>query len=294
MLSSSPLAKETIEVIGHKMAFHARGEGPAILLLHGNPTSLYLWRNVLPPLDGLGRLIAPDLIGMGDSEKLARPDPDTYNYATHRRFIWAFIESVLRPDELIIFVTHDWGSALAFDWAFHHQDRVAGVAYMEAIVRPFADWSDWGPTAETFKRLRSMEGETMVLRDNVFVEKLLFGSNIRWLNDDEKAEYRRPFEKPLYRWPTLLWPRQIPVGGEPPTVVKIVEDYAAWLPTSKFPKLFVNAEPGAILVGAAREFCRSWNKQTEIAVPGVHFVQEDSGPVIGQEIARWIRACRLN
>ncbi len=142
MLSSSPLAKETIEVIDHRMAFHARGEGLAILSLHGNPTSSYLWRNVLPPLDGLGRLIAPDLIGMGDSEKLARPDPDTYNYATHRRFIWAFIESALRPNELIIFVTHDWGSALAFDWAFHHQDRVAGIAYMEAIVRPFADWSE--------------------------------------------------------------------------------------------------------------------------------------------------------
>jgi haloalkane dehalogenase len=293
MLSTGPLKKQTIKVHGRKMAFHDAGSGPAIVFLHGNPTSSYLWRNVLPPLRGHGRFIVPDLIGMGDSEKLPNPGPETYNYSIHRKFLWTFLEDVIPSHGPIVFVAHDWGSALAFDWALHHQDRIRGIAYMEALVRPFLAWDEWTAVQELFHGFRSPRGEEMILDKNIFVEQLLFASNIRKLTDVEMAEYRRPFEQPAHRWPTLTWPRQIPIGGEPAEVAHIVRAYASWLPGTGFPKLFINAEPGAILVGVVREFCRTWNNQTEVTVPGVHFVQEDSGPEIGQAIARWMSDCKL-
>lgn len=293
MLSAAPLAKQTVEVHGRTMAFHAEGSGTPIVFLHGNPTSSYLWRNVLPPVAGHGRLIVPDLIGMGDSEKLPNPDPDTYRYATHRNFLWAFLDALVPSSEPVVFVAHDWGSALAFDWAFHHQDRVRGISYMEALVRPFVGWSEWPALQDLFQAFRSPKGEEMILDQNVFVEQLLFGSNLRKLTGAEMVEYRRPFARRSDRWPTLTWPRQIPIGGEPAEVAEILRAYASWLPDTNFPKLFINAEPGAILVGAAREFCRTWKNQTEIRVPGVHFLQEDSGPDIGRAIARWIIDCKV-
>ena len=288
-MSTAPLAKSHADILGHKMAYHVRGTGRPVLFLHGNPTSSYLWRDVLPELDGLGRPIVPDLIGMGDSEKLPSPGADTYTFETHRKFLWGFIEAVAGPEPIVL-VVHDWGSALGFDWANHHRDRVAGIAYMEGIVRPFAGWEEWNPDATAiFQGFRSDAGEKLILERNLFVERVLPGSVLRTLAPEEMAEYRRPFARPEERWPTLTWPRQIPVGGEPANVAAIAADYAAWLSESEIPKLFVNAEPGAILTGAVREFCRRWPHQTEVTVPGSHFMQEDSAHEIGRHIAQWLR-----
>jgi haloalkane dehalogenase len=293
-MTEKPLTKTTVEVLDSSMAYHERGEGAPVLLLHGNPTSSYLWRDVIPELEGRGRLIAPDLIGMGDSGKLPNPGPDTYRFTTHRRYLGAFIDAVIGPKESIVFVVHDWGSALGFDWANRHRDRVRGIAYMEAIVRPVASWDEWSASAvPIFQGFRSDKGEAMILDRNMFVERVLPGSVLRRLTEAEMAEYRRPFARREDRWPTLTWPRQIPIEGEPADVVQIAADYSLWMAQNDVPKLFVNAEPGAILIGAPREFCRSWKNQTEATVPGSHFIQEDSGPAIGQAVARWMKANSL-
>ncbi|MBN9043904.1 MAG: haloalkane dehalogenase [Rhizobiales bacterium 62-47] len=293
-MSDAPLAKSAVEVRGQRMAYHARGEGAPVLFLHGNPTSSYLWRDVIPELEGRGRLIAPDLIGMGDSAKLPDVGPDTYRYTTHRDFLWAFIDAVIGKDESVVLVVHDWGSALGFDWANHHRDRVRGIAYMEAIVRPIAGWEEWSAAATpVFQGFRSDKGEQMILDRNLFVERVLPGSVLRQLSDAEMAVYRQPFLAREDRWPTLTWPRQIPIAGEPADVVRIVADYAQWMAANDVPKLFVNAEPGAILIGALRDFCRSWRNQTEVTVKGSHFIQEDSGAAIGQAIAGWMTANSL-
>ena len=204
------------------MAYHERGEGAPVLFLHGNPTSSYLWRDVIPELDGLGRLIAPDLIGMGDSAKLPNPGPDTYRFTTHRDYLGAFIDAVIGPAESLVLVVHDWGSALGFDWANRHRDRVRGIAYMEAIVRPVASWDEWSASATPiFQGFRSDKGETMILERNMFIERVLPGSVLRKLTEAEMTEYRRPFLQAEDRWPTLTWPRQIPIAGEPADVVQI-------------------------------------------------------------------------
>jgi haloalkane dehalogenase len=288
-MTEKPLAKNSIGILRHRMAYHERGQGRPILFLHGNPTSSYLWRNVVPQLEGSGRLIAPDLIGMGDSEKLPDVTPHTYRFTTHRRYLWAFIDEVIGLEEKILLVIHDWGSALGFDWANHHRERVRGIAYMEGIVRPLLGWSEWNQAAAPiFQGFRSDKGEEMILDRNLFVERVLPGSILRKLSEAEMAEYRKPFQKREDRWPTLTWPRQIPIGEEPAEVVEIVRDYAAWMTENYLPKLFVNADPGAILTGPVREFCRGWKNQTEVTVKGSHFIQEDSGPLIGQAIANWI------
>lgn len=290
-MSEAPLAKQAVDVRGRRMAYHARGEGRPILFLHGNPTSSYLWRDVIPELEGHGRLIAPDLIGMGDSDKLPAPKPDTYRFTTHRDFLDGFIEAVIGDSEPVVLVVHDWGSALGFDWANRHRDRVHGIAYMEAIVRPIAGWEEWSPSATpVFQGFRSDKGEQMILDRNLFVERVLPGSVLRKLTDAEMAEYRKPFVQREDRWPTLTWPREIPIAGEPADVVAIAAAYSQWLATSDLPKLFVNADPGAILIGVLREFCRTWPNQTEVTVAGSHFIQEDSGAAIGQAIAQWIVA----
>jgi haloalkane dehalogenase len=278
-------------VLGSRMAYHERGEGAPVLLLHGNPTSSYLWRNVIPQLEGCGRLIAPDLIGMGDSAKLPNPGPDTYRFATHRQYLAGFIDAVIGPTQPIVFVVHDWGSALGFDWANRHRDRVRGIAYMEAIVRPIASWDEFSASATPiFQGFRSDKGETMILDRNMFVERVLPGSVLRKLSDAEMTEYRRPYLEAADRWPMLTWPRQIPIAGEPADVVQIAADYSQWMAQNDIPKLFVNAEPGAILIGAPREFCRRWHNQSEVTVPGSHFIQEDSGPAIGEAVAEWMKA----
>jgi haloalkane dehalogenase len=286
-----PHPKKFAAVKGQRMAYVELGAGePLFLFLHGNPTSSYLWRNVMPEVAGLGRCVAPDLIGMGDSTKLEHPGPDTYSFAAHRDFLWGFIDAVTGSDHPLVLVGHDWGSALAFDWANHHRGRVKGIAYMEAIVRCLA-WAEWPEgSRRVFQGFRSAAGEEMVLDKNLFVERVLPASILRQLEPAEMAEYRRPFASSREdRWPTLAWPRQIPIDGEPPSVVASVTTYAAWMAENELPKLFVNADPGAILTGPQREFCRTWLNQTEITVGGSHFIQEDSGPEIGRAIAAWAK-----
>lgn len=288
-MSEQPLTKKFVDVLGTQMAYHERGRGAPIVFLHGNPTSSYLWRDVLPELEGYGRLIAPDLIGMGDSAKLPNAGPGTYRFGIHRNHINALIEAVIGPSEPITFVLHDWGSALGFDWANRHRDRIRGIAYMESIVRPFVDWQEWSAAAiPIFQGFRSDKGENMILDRNMFIERVLPGSVLRKLTEAEMTEYRRPFAERADRWPTLTWPREIPIGGEPVDVVQVVDEYARWMAENDVPKLFVNADPGAILVGPAREFCRGWRNQTEVSVRGSHFVQEDSGAEIGRAIAAWL------
>ena len=284
--------KRRATVDGLSMAYIEEGSGDPIVFLHGNPTSSYLWRNVIPHVAPLGRCIAPDLIGMGDSDPLPDSGPGRYRFVDHRRCLDGLLEALdVRGN--VTFVVHDWGSALGFDWANRHRDAVAGLAYMEAIVRPVA-WAEWPEAARSvFQGFRSEAGESMVLERNIFVEAVLPRSVLRELTDDEMAEYRRPFREPgERRRPTLTWPREIPIEGEPADVTEIVSGYGAWLHTSRVPKLFVNAEPGAILTGQLREFCRTWPNQTEVTVRGSHFVQEDSPDEIGRAIAGWLPSTR--
>jgi haloalkane dehalogenase len=225
---------------------------------------------------------------MGDSDKLEQPGPDTYRFAAHRDFLWGFIEAAIGRESPLVLVGHDWGSALGFDWANHHRDRMRGFAYMEAIVRPLV-WSEWPESSRRlFQGFRSAAGEELVLDKNMFVERVLPASILRKLETAEMAEYRRPFANSREdRWPTLAWPREIPIDGEPVAVVERVRAYADWMAENDIPKLFVNAEPGAVLVGPQREFCRKWRNQTEVTVRGSHFIQEDSGREIGKSIAAW-------
>jgi len=291
MTTTAELPKKKAEVLGKTMAYAETGQpdGQPIVFLHGNPTSSYLWRNVMPHLESQGRCIAPDLIGMGDSDKLEDSGPDRYTFVEHRRYLHALLEQ-LGVNRDVTLVIHDWGSALGFDWANQHRDAVKGIAYMEAIVTPVKSWDEWPEAARAiFQGLRSPAGEDMVLEKNLFVEAILPGSILRKLEDAEMAAYRRPFQEAGEgRRPTLTWPRQIPIEGEPAEVVEIVQAYAEWLSgAADVPKLFLNAEPGAILTGAVREFCRSWPSQEEVTVKGSHFVQEDSPDEIGAAVARW-------
>jgi len=257
------------------------GDEPVLVFLHGNPTSSYLWRNVISGLTERARCLAPDLIGMGRS---GSSSTGTYRFVDHRRHLDAWFEAVV-PESEVTLVVHDWGSGLGFDWANRHRDRVSGIVYMEAIVRPVS-WSDWPDGARgIFEGFRSDAGEEMILRKNVFVEAVLPGSIMRQLEPEELDRYREPFVEPgESRRPTLTWPREIPIDGEPEDVHRIVTEYGAWLERSEVPKLFVNADPGAILRGPQREYCRTWPNQTEVTVPGIHFLQEDSPDQIAEAI----------
>ena len=272
---------------GKRIAYLEAGVGDPIVLLHGNPTSSYLWRNVIPQLEGLGRVIAPDLIGQGDSEKLPESEgPERYSF----QVAFDYLDGLLRhieADQNVTLVIHDWGSGLGFHWASLNPHAVKGVAYMEAIVAPLS-WQDWPESARgIFQGFRSEKGEDLVLTRNLFVEGVLPSSILRDLSADEMAQYRAPFDTPANRQPTLNWPRQIPIDGEPPHMVSLVEAYGAFMAASPIPKLFINAEPGSILVGVQRDFCRSWPNQTEVTVKGLHFIQEDSPDAIGHAIADW-------
>ena len=292
-IGSEPYAQlKYHEIAGRRMAYIDEGQGDAIVFQHGNPTSSYLWRNVMPSLEGLGRLVACDLIGMGASDKLSPSGPDRYNYAEQREFLFALWDALDLGDRVVL-VLHDWGSALGLDWANQHRDRVQGIAYMEAIVTPMT-WDDFHPSVRgVFQGFRSPEGERMVLEQNVFVEGVLPGAIRRRLSDEEMNYYRRPFVDPGEdRRPTLSWPRNIPIDGEPAEVVALVNEYRGWLEESDVPKLFVNAEPGANLTGRIREYVRSWPNQAEITVPGVHFIQEDSPHEIGSAVAQFVRRLR--
>ena len=277
-------------VNGKRLAYIEEGHGDPIVLLHGNPTSSYLWRNVIPELTASGRVIAPDLIGQGDSEKLSVSEgPGRYTFEVAYEYLVGLL-SELDAEQNVVLVGHDWGSALGFHWARNHPDLVRGIAYMEALVSP-VEWSEWPEAARgIFQGFRSEKGEDLVLTRNLFVEAVLPNSVIRKLTDEEMGHYRAPFSTPDDRQPTLNWPRQIPIDGEPVEMVELVTEYGRWLEQSvTLPKLFINAEPGSILVGRQREYCRTWPHQKEVTVPGKHFIQEDSPSEIGQAIAEWLK-----
>ena len=291
MISAAfPYKKQRRRVLGREMAYVEVGQGDPIVLLHGNPTSSYLWRNVLPHLEPLGRCVAPDLIGMGDSDKLPNSGPGSYRFVEHCRYLDALLVA-LDVRERVTFVIHDWGSALGFDWANRHRDAMKGIAYMEAMVgRQYWDhWDKFG-MRPVLQALRSEAGEQMVLQDNFFIERILPKAVLRTLSVEEMAEYRRPFAEPGEgRRPTLTWPRQIPIAGEPADVHAIATEYADWLGTSNVPKLFLKAEPGAILANDTLvNLVRGWPALTEKTAAGIHFVQEDSPDEIGRAVASWM------
>ena len=290
MLSESmPYEKKFRDVNGRKIAYVDEGSGDPIVLLHGNPTSSFLWRNVAPELLASGRVIIPDLIGHGDSEKLPESDgPERYTLEVAYDYLSGLLHAI-GVSANVALVIHDWGSALGFMWAMRNSTAVRGVAYMEGIVAPVS-WDDWPEGARgIFKGFRSEKGEDLILKRNMFIEAVLPTSIIRDLTDKEMEAYRAPFSSPEDRQPTLNWPRQIPIEGEPPEVVALVEEYGAFMAASDLPKLFINAEPGSILVGKQREFCRGWPNQQEVTVKGLHFIQEDSPVEIGQAVAAWLK-----
>jgi len=280
--------KKFATVHGKQMAYIEEGTGDPIVFLHGNPMSSYLWRNVMPHLAGKGRLIAPDLIGMGDSDKLDNSGPDSYTFVEHRKYLFALLEQLGVTDNVTL-VIHDWGSGLGFHWAHTHPEAVKGIAFMEAIVETRDSWDQFPDRArEMFQALRSPAGEEMVLDKNLFVEALVPGSILRDLTEEEMNEYRRPFANAGEdRRPTLTWPRQIPIEGQPADVTEIVDAYLDWLGKTSIPKLFVNADPGVLITGAVRDRVRSWPNITEVTVPGLHFIQEDSPDEIGAAVRDW-------
>jgi len=279
-------AQRSVRALDSTMTYLESGAGKPIVFLHGNPTSSYLWRNVMPHLAGLGRCLAPDLIGMGRSGK---NPAGRYRFVDHARYLDAWFDGAGVTRDAVL-VVHDWGSALGFHWARRHPERVRGIAYMEAIVAPLT-WADWPDNARgIFQAMRSPAGEDLVLEKNVFVERILPAAILRKLAPEDHDAYRRPFAEPgEARRPTLSWPREIPIEGEPADVTEIVTQYGAWLAKSNVPKLFINAEPGSILVGRQREICRAWPNQTEVTVKGVHFIQEDSPNEIGRAVAGFVR-----
>lgn len=277
--------RHRIAFLETEISYVDTGAGEPVVFLHGNPTSSYLWRNVIPHVEGLGRCLAPDLVGMGDSG--AAPD-GSYRFVDHARYLDAWFEALGLTN--VTLVVHDWGSALGFYWAYRHPERVRGIAYMEAVVRPLT-WEEWrDESRQIFQDLRSEAGEEMVLEKNLFIEGILPSAVLRDLTEEEMNVYRRPYLEPgESRRPTLTWPRELPINGEPEDVVSIVDDYSKWLAQSDVPKLFVNAEPGAILTGSQREFCRTWPNQEEVTVRGAHFFQEDSPHEIGEAVATFVR-----
>ena len=280
--------KKNINVLGKKMTYVDKGEGDPIIFQHGNPASSYLWRNIIPYLENQGRCIAIDLIGMGDSDKLTDNGNNTYSYHIQKQYFDKCLEE-LEIKENITFVIHDWGSALGFNWAYEHQESVKGICYMEAIVKKIS-WEDWPKDAKSiFQGFRSDAGEDLILKKNLFIEGVLPNAIIRHLTETEMNIYRKPFLKEIDRRPTLDWPRQIPINNEPEEVCKIVDDYSSWMSINEIPKLFINADPGSILTGKQREFCRKWKNQQELTVKGNHFIQEDSPNEIGEAISKWYR-----
>ncbi len=290
MRHSMPFQKQFATVDGKRIAYVDEGTGDPIVLLHGNPTSSFLWRNVIPELTSSGRVIAPDLIGQGDSEKLPASDgPDRYGFQTAWHYLGGLLQALDLGDRITL-VVHDWGSALGFHWARQHPERVRGIAYMEAIVTPVS-WQDWPEDARgIFQGFRSEKGESLIIDRNMFIEAVLPGSVMRSLTEEEMDEYRRPFQEPEDRRVTLNWPREIPIDGEPAAMVSLVEDYSQWLASPESPpKLFINADPGSILVGRQREICRAWPRQVEVTVKGTHFIQEDSPEEIGIAVSEWLK-----
>jgi haloalkane dehalogenase len=286
--ATDPYPRRRIRTLDTEISYVDEGQGDPIVFLHGNPTSSYLWRNIIPFAGERGRCLAPDLVGMGQSGK---SPTQAYRFLDHARYLDAWFDA-LHLNRNIILVLHDWGSALGFYRAFRHPDQIQAIVYMEAIVQP-RRWEDFPSGRDAmFRALRSEQGEHLVLDDNFFIEVVLPRSIVRTLSDEEMAAYRSPFRDRDDRLPTLFWPRELPIDGAPADVVKIVESYGEWLAGSDLPKLFINADPGAQIVGRMRDFCRSWPNQREITVPGIHFIQEDSPDQIGAAIREFVGSLR--
>lgn len=276
--------RKRVKVLDTEMSYVDTGHGDPVVFLHGNPTSSFLWRNIIPWLSKYRRCLAPDLVGMGQSGK----SPDrSYQFTDHVAYLDAWFDAVGLKENIIL-VLHDWGSALGFYRAFRFPEQIKGIAYMEAIVQPRL-WSDFPNGRDAiFRALRSEKGEKMILEDNFFIETVLPKSIIRPLSEEEMNAYRAPFQQPGDRLPTLLFPREIPIEGEPPHIVAIVEQYGKWLAESRFPKLLISAEPGALLIGRALAFCRTWPNQREVIVKGIHYIQEDSPSEIGEAVREFV------
>jgi len=287
--TEDPSYRKRVAILDSHIAYVDVGEGDPIVFLHGNPTPSYLWRKIIPYALPYGRCLAPDYVGMGNSG----PSGDGgYRFVDHRRYLDAWFEALGLDSQSIILVEHDWGSALGFDWARRHPDRVKAIVYMEGIVRPFASWEEWPEvTRAFFQGQRTEQGEDLILRQNLFIEYLL---PLRSIPEDAIEVYRRHYRNPgLSRMPMLAWTRELPIAGEPADVVRIVEDYAAWLANSPIPKLFIDAEPGGFLIGAQREFCRAWPNQEIELIEGAHFLQEEAPEKVGETIARYIAKVRV-
>lgn len=277
--------RRRIRVLDTEISYVDVGSGDPIVFLHGNPTSSYLWRNIIPYLSNHGRCLAPDLVGMGQSGKSAAR---AYRFVDQARYLDAWFEAVGLTSGVTL-VLHNWGSALGFYRAFRYPEQVKAIAYMEAILQP-RRWVDFPNGRDTmFRAMRSDQGERLVLDENFFIETVLPKSIIRQLSEQEMDAYRAPFRDREARLPLLIWPRELPIEGEPADVVAIVTKYGEWLCKSNLPKLFISAEPGAILVGRALEFCRRWPNQREVKVPGIHFIQEDSPEEIGAALQDFVR-----
>jgi haloalkane dehalogenase len=280
--------RKRVQVFNTDMSYVDVGRGDPIVFLHGNPTSSYLWRNIIPFLAEYGRCLAPDLVGMGQSGKAPG---SAYRFADHAQYLDAWFDA-LNLTINIVLVLHDWGSALGFHRAWRFPDQVQAIAYMEAFVQP-QRWDDFPHGRDAmFRALRSDKGEQMVLDENFFVETVLPKGIIRRLTDEEMNAYRAPYKDREARLPTLVWPRELPIDGEPVDVVAAVQHYGDWLAKSTLPKLLIAAEPGALLTGRAREFCRTWPNQREVTVKGIHYVQEDSPTEIGLALRDFVRGIR--
>jgi len=286
--SADPYPRRRAHVLDTEISYIDEGKGDPIVFLHGNPTSSYLWRNIIPHVKECGRCLAPDLVGMGKSGK---SPTQAYRFLDHSRYLDAWFDG-LRLNRNVILVLHDWGSALGFYRAFRHKNQIQAIVYMEAIVQP-RRWEDFPSGRDKmFRALRAEQGEQLVMDENFFIEEVLPKSIIRKLSEEEMAAYRMPFLDRESRLPMLLWPRELPIEGDPADVVKIVERYGEWLAGSDLPKLFINADPGAQIVGRMRDFCRSWTNQREVTVPGIHFIQEDSPDQIGAAIREFVEILR--
>jgi len=293
MINTKSYAKlKYCEVNGVRMAYLDEGKGDAVVFQHGQPVSSYVWRNVMPHLEGMGRLIACDLVGMGGSDKLNSPDPNRYHYSAHRDFLFALWDALDLGDRVML-VLDDWGAVLGFEWARRNSQRVRGIVHMEAIAAPL-HWSDLPDLAHPlFKALRSPEGERLVLEENIFIEKILPQTVFRQFAEEELSHYRKPFLCPGEdRRPTLSWPRSLPIEGEPCEIFEVVRQNAGWMAQSEVPNLFINGEPGTLARGRLRDVIRRWPNQTEVTVKGRKLLQEDSPDEIGAAIADFVKRVR--
>ncbi|PTX56355.1 haloalkane dehalogenase [Litoreibacter ponti] len=284
-----PFEKRLVEVNGSKMAYVDEGEGPVVLFLHGNPTSSYLWRNIIPFVTEDHRAIAVDLIGMGDSDK-----PDIgYTFADHAAYLDGFIAALDLQD--ITLVIHDWGSVLGMRYARLNEGNVKAIAFMEAGIPPALpapSLEAMGPqNAELFAMLRSPAGDEAVLQNNFFVEEVLGKFGVATpLSDEVLAQYRKPFPTPESRKPTLVWPRQIPIAGEPADTGAVITANGEWLYSTDMPKLMLHVAPGALMPPPVVEYVKAnaSNLEDVFLGPGVHFVQEDHPTAIGRALRDWI------